>query len=644
MPVSPIIPARLAFTTDRTPWSETYRDVYHPTHGGLGQARHVFLNGNDLPARWQNRERFAIVETGFGLGTNFLATWAAWRADPARCGRLHFVSVEKHPLLREDLSAIHARQPELATPAAELLAAWPLLVPGCHRLEFESGRVVLTLGLGDISELLPKLRARADAIYLDGFSPAKNPEMWSPAVFRALARLAASGATAATWTVAGHVRDGLAAAGFAVEKRPGFGIKREMLVARLSGPSRDTLRQAPRNAVVLGAGIAGSAVAARLGSRGWRVEVLDRRPAPTGSTPDPIAGVFKPLLSRDDNLASRLSRAGCLYARRHWGALERCGIPLAWAANGVLQLARDDVHQAEMREIAERHRYPEEFLTPVSREESARIARWPVAQGGLLLKAGGWINPITLCMAQLAGCSETRIHWGRSVAAIERTSDVWRVLDAQGAAIAETPLLVLANGYQALAFRQTAGLPFRSVRGQVTFLPAESLRDLPMVVCREGCVKPADQGVGSVGATFDADDDPNPRIDSHESNLARLERLLPGASAGLNPSALDGRVGFRTATPDRLPLAGALPDCAGAGDLTRSRLEEVPRLPGLFGLLGLGARGLVWAEIGAELIASHLEDEPCPLESDLAAAIDPARFLLRSARRGRLRWAPEAEP
>jgi len=643
MPASPLVPAHLAFAPDSTPWSDRYQDVYHAAQGGPEQARHVFLAGNDLPLRWRHRERFVIAESGFGLGANFLVTWAAWRDDPARCERLHFVSVEKHPFRREELATIHARWSDLAGPAAELRAAWPPLVPGCHRLEFEGGRVVLTLAFGDISELLSLLRVRADAFFLDGFAPAKNPEMWSPAAFRALARLAAPGATAATWTVARPVRDGLSAAGFAVEKSPGFGAKREMLVARFPGAASDTPRQFPRSAVVLGAGIAGSAVASRLHARGWRVEVMERRPPPDGGAPDPIAGVFKPMLSLDDNIASRLSRAGCLYGLRHWSVLAQRDIPLSWAAGGVLQLARDDVHEAQLRAIAERHRYPEDFLSPVTRQEAARLAGWPVAQGGLLLRSGGWINPITLCAAQLMDCSRVRLHWGSAIDSIEHHGGVWRVRDGQGAAIAEAPVLVLANGYQALSFPQTSGLPFRSVRGQVTFLPAPSLRGLAMVVCREGCVKPAAQGVGSVGATFDRDDDPNPRAESHESNLARLERLLPGASAGLDPALLEGRVGFRTATPDRLPLAGPLPNYDRAGNLARSRLADVPCHGGLYGLLGLGARGLVWAEIGAELIASELEGEPLPMESDLAEAVDPGRFLLRAARRGRLRWAPESE-
>lgn len=138
-------PARLVLAADGTPYSETYGDVYHSAGGGLAQARHVFLAGNGLPVRWQGRERFTVLETGFGLGLNFLATWQAWREDTRRCATLHYVAVEKHPFAAADLAALHAPHMELATQSAALREAWPLLVPGCHRMAFEDGRVVLTL-------------------------------------------------------------------------------------------------------------------------------------------------------------------------------------------------------------------------------------------------------------------------------------------------------------------------------------------------------------------------------------------------------------------------------------------------------------------------------------------------------------------
>jgi tRNA 5-methylaminomethyl-2-thiouridine biosynthesis bifunctional protein len=231
-----LVPARVAFDAAGVPYSPEYGDVYHSADGGPEQARHVFLGGNGLPGRWRGRGAFTIVETGFGLGVNFLVTCAALLADAHAPEHLHYVSAEKHPFEKDDLAAALARYTELAPLAGELAAAWPAAVAGVHRLKLARGRVELTLLFGDAAEMLPRVDARADAFYLDGFAPARNPELWSAGILRELARLAAPGATLATWTVARAVRERLAAAGFAVEKRPGFGRKREMLAGGITRP------------------------------------------------------------------------------------------------------------------------------------------------------------------------------------------------------------------------------------------------------------------------------------------------------------------------------------------------------------------------------------------------------------------------
>lgn len=230
---NPLCPAQLTLAPDGTPVSETYGDVYHSAAGGHAQARHVFLAGNGLPERWCGRDPFTILETGFGLGVNFMATWLTWRNDPQRCRTLQFTSLEKHPFAAGDLAVAHAAWPEFAELSAELGERWPPLVAGEHRVELEGGRVILHLVFGDALDALPVLDANVDAFYLDGFSPAKNPELWSPDICRSLARLATPGATLATWSVAGRVRQALLAAGFAVEKRPGFAGKRQMLTGHL---------------------------------------------------------------------------------------------------------------------------------------------------------------------------------------------------------------------------------------------------------------------------------------------------------------------------------------------------------------------------------------------------------------------------
>ncbi|HYE71387.1 MAG TPA: tRNA (5-methylaminomethyl-2-thiouridine)(34)-methyltransferase MnmD, partial [Aquabacterium sp.] len=236
MSFGPVAPGRLAFDEDGTPCSPDYGDVYHPRAGAWAQAEHVFLRGNGLPERWCGQRRFTVLETGFGLGNNFLATWQAWRVSPRRPARLDFVSIEKHPLSRDDLAHAHqGRHARDVRPLADaLLEAWPPLTPDIHTLLFDDGRVRLLLVFADVAQALPELVAGVDAFYLDGFAPDRNPQMWDARVLSRLARLAAPGATVATWSVAHDVREGLSAAGFTVERAPGFGGKRGMTVGRFT--------------------------------------------------------------------------------------------------------------------------------------------------------------------------------------------------------------------------------------------------------------------------------------------------------------------------------------------------------------------------------------------------------------------------
>src|SRR5688572_19432119 len=332
-----LVPARLQLQ-GRTPYSSQFEDLYHSAAGGPAQAREVFLRGNALPQRWAGRSRFVIVETGFGLGINFLATLQAWRADPARCARLHHVAIEKHPFALEDLKSLHLNYEELKSEAVVLHSAWPPLVAGAYRLEF--GGAVLTLFFADVA-VARELRLAADAFYLDGFAPDRNPDMWSPQLMRALSRLAAPGATAATWSVAGSVRKALEATGFAVDKAPGFGGKREMLTARfLKGVGVTELQS--RKANVIGAGLAGAALCERLCARGWEVTLYERHAAPAQEASGNHAGSFHPIVTPDDSVFARLTRAAFLYGLTSWSRLEN----LRWDRCGVLQLARDAREEA----------------------------------------------------------------------------------------------------------------------------------------------------------------------------------------------------------------------------------------------------------------------------------------------------------
>ncbi|RJF97410.1 bifunctional tRNA (5-methylaminomethyl-2-thiouridine)(34)-methyltransferase MnmD/FAD-dependent 5-carboxymethylaminomethyl-2-thiouridine(34) oxidoreductase MnmC [Noviherbaspirillum saxi] len=634
MPGRRLVPATLSFA-DGIPYSESFGDVYHSADGGLAQARHVYIGGNRLPQRWAHRPRFVILETGFGLGLNFLATWHAWRADPSRPEQLHYIAIEKHPFSAADLHTIHGLWPELAEVAHALRACWPPLVPGFHRLLLDEGRVVLTLVFGDIADCLPEIHAAADAFYLDGFAPSKNPDMWAPAILTRLNRLAAPDATLATYSIASAVRAALTQAGFVCERVPGFGRKPEMLAARFAPRWPQPARAEPvsRRALVIGAGIAGSAACERLAARGWQVTLIERHAAPAQEASGNLAGIVMPLLSRDDNLASRLARAAYLFTLHLWGRLGGAGRAFDGAACGVLQLAADARQALLQQATLADSGFPEDYARWADPSWVAGHTGNVASHGGWFFPHGGWVTPASLCDALLAAC-DTRLNtrFGQTVTSLQRIGYDWVACNESGAAIAQAPVVVIASGAGASLLPQTQALPLQAIRGQVTHLPPATMTAPSIVICGEGYVTPVVQGICPVGASYDFDVDKSLRASSHAENLQRLTQLLPQAHIPDEHAVqAAGRVGFRSVAPDRLPLIGALPDPSAA--IAGTRLRDVPRLPGLYGLLGYASRGLIWAPFAAELLVASLEGEPLPIEQSLLDAVDPARFALKAYRR-----------
>lgn len=232
---------------DGQPYSSHYQDIYFATDAlnpqqGLAETRYVFLQHNQLAERWRklNTASFTIAETGFGTGLNFLCACQLWLSAAAQTvfdgtpARLHFISTEKHPLSLADMQRVHALWPDLAAESQALLAKYQVLPPGFHRLHLLNGSITLTLLIGDVLATLPQLNTKVDAWFLDGFAPAKNPDMWQAPLFTHMARLSNTNATFATFTSAGLVKRSLAAAGFTVHKATGYGRKREMLYGTLS--------------------------------------------------------------------------------------------------------------------------------------------------------------------------------------------------------------------------------------------------------------------------------------------------------------------------------------------------------------------------------------------------------------------------
>lgn len=661
-PLAALDNARLDWRHDASgeaaPHSPAFDDVYFSRHDGRAETEHVFIAGNRLAERlgaWQASRPFVIGETGFGTGLNMLCAWACFDAHAAPGARLHLVSTEKFPLDREDLARALASWPDLAERSERLVAQWPEPVAGVHRL-WLAERVTLDLHLGDAAERLALLDGRVDAWFLDGFAPAKNPEMWHPALFQAMAARSRPGATFATFTCAGVVKRGLAAAGFTWHKAPGFGRKREMLCGEITEPPIDDRRRRtpwftpplprpPRHVAVIGAGIAGASTAAALARRGIAVTLVDRRARAELITTH-LQGALYVKLAADTNRQSRTYLAGLLHSRRWLTWLDPQ--QALWRACGVLQLAMNAKEQARQARFLANHPLPDSVVRGLDAETASASAGIEIETPALDYPNAAWVKPMELC-ARLAETPGIAFHRGE-VTALRRQAIGWTLEMADGETL-EADQVIIAGAVETAAFPQTASLPLQPVRGQLSQLelPSGSPR-LKRVVCAGGYVPPAADGILNFGATFGpGDTDTNPRDADHDANLKELERGLPhfvaalrDAGADLAPERLTALVGVRAASPDKSPYCGPVPDADAwrqayavlAKDATRIPETPGPHHPGLWVSTAHGSRGLASAPLCAELLASRICDEPLPLEQPLADHLHPGRRVIRDLVRG----------
>lgn len=540
-------------------------------------------------------DALVVLDTDFD-GARFLA---ACTRHGGR--RLHYIALAPRPVDAGQLPSPWRAQ-------------WPPHVRGLHRMASRDGQVTLDLLIGEPGASLAQLAVRVDEVML----------AWMPPSMTVLARLMRDGARLQAAHLDDAQRVALWKEGFA------FDDSRLRAVFHARQAPVEPVHDIARRAIVIGAGVAGSAACERLAARGWQVTLIERHAQPAGEASGNLAGIFMPLLSSDDNIPTRLVRAAYLYALRYWAALGGVGSVFEGASCGVLHLARDGAHAQVQRRIAASGDYPPEFARWLEADEATAMLGANAPDGAWWFAQGGWARPSSVCAAMLDACGAllTR-RFSSSALTLVRINDEWQVVDAQGVVIAAAPTVILAAGAGAVDFVQAAGLPLYAVRGQVTHLDPASLPTRPFVVCRESYMTPPHQGVVCVGATYDAqDDDASLRPSSQRDNIEKTAAIL-----GVPPfeAPLAGRTGFRCMAPDRMPLVGALPD---PGVPRRcEQLRDVPRWPGLFGLLGYASRGLTWAPLAAELLACQLEGEPLPLESQLAAAIDPGRFVLKERRR-----------
>lgn len=646
--------AELDWDSNGQPSSSRFGDVYFSRASGLEETRHVFLQHNRLAERWSHLSpgsTFCIGETGFGTGLNFLCAWRLWEQLAPADARLHFISCERYPLTPADLTRALALWPELAAFSEQLLAAYSALPPGWQHFSLADGRISLTLLIGDALEVFTQLDARIDAWFLDGFAPSRNPEMWQPALFAQMARLSAPGSSLATFTSAGLVRRGLQQAGFLVTKVPGYGSKREMLCGELQQAAvqdwqapwlaRPPATVGQRRALIIGAGLAGICSAWSLARRGWQVCLIERHAAPASEASGNPQGILYTRLSPHRTPLSRFVESCYGYCLRHLEQLlTEDGIQRQ--ACGVLQLPTDDKDMQRLQALAA-NGYPPSFLQLLNSAEASALAGVRIDTPALLFPGAGWVNPPALCRAMLQHPG-IQLLTGRDCRQLQYQDGLWQALDADGVLIHHAEVAVISAASDSLRLPQSAHLPLKPIRGQITHLPATAeSRGLRTVLCGEGYISPARLDEHNAGASFRFDRfDSTPSTEENQGNLDMLRGLSPDLQQllqldQLHPEQLKGRAGLRCSTPDYLPVIGPLLDADAfaedfaelAKDASRKPQQPVRWHPGLFVNTGHGSRGLVSCPLSGEILAAWICQEALPVPQDIAQALHPSRFPWR---------------
>lgn len=618
--------AQIHYNDQGTPVSDLFGDVYFSNESGLEETQYVFLQQNGLPERWLQHPVafFHIIETGFGTGLNFLLAWHNFRqamaaAPDMRCQRLYFSSFEKYPITKADLELALQQWPSLAPLATQLLAQYPPALPGCHRLQLDDGRVILDLWLGDVHDSMPQLplHNQADAWFLDGFAPSKNPQMWQPELFSQMARLSKPGCTVATFTSAGIVRRGLADVGFQVKKIKGYGRKREMCVGTFTTSEPAPIKPATGTDIcIVGGGLASICLALALVSRGRTVQLLCKDPAIAHGASHNRQGALYPQLQSTFSHVSALHAHAFGFARRFYQRLHLQCFEFPHNFCGVLTLACTEQLALRQQKISQQAVFTGTLLQPLTQQQASTIAGVTLPFSGLYFPQGGWIAPQLFCQAALTYLQQ---QTGFSVsfdcelhdAAYEDSSGTWQLSTNLG--LQQSSLLCLATGAALAKLPMTSQLPVNLVRGQVSHVRGEGMLGLKTVVCHQGYITPVNsdfsgQSESCVGATFDRSRQQAIELnEDNDANLALVNKVLQQPLWFQDARVTSAKAGVRATIPDHLPLAGQLTNNAVV-------------------LGGLGARGLLFAPLLAEHLAAELCGEPTPLPSELAAMVSPQRF------------------
>ena len=559
---------------DETPYAAAFDDIYYMPENGLAESHYVFVAANQLSAQMAAAGRdgcITIGETGFGTGLNFLALLQEWAriADNER-PRLHYITTEAFPLSASTLTHAHERWPELAAYSTELVAHYPPLIAGAHRRLLFDGRVTIDFLFGDAAPMLANYRPSGgvarpiDAWFLDGFAPAKNPDMWSDALFNAMADLSHAGTRLATFTAAGKVRRGLQQAGFEVQKVPGYGRKREMVIGHLpaeaASPQWASTCDTPL--VIIGAGVAGVSMGWQSAKQGRHCVIIEQAANICAAASGNPASSFTPFYGTKWNERSRMLASGFAMMQHVLAYFATQGHTIIGEQQGMLMLAPEaaGVRSERLRQWQESLTLPEDIRRTVTAEQASELAGVTLPHTGWHYPQGGWVNMRSLCDAMRADAGEA-IDWrfGQRVTALEHEASTgWRVHCADGTSLLARQV-VIATAQAAVALLPE--LKVSAVHGQsLTFTPPPEWQVMRKVVHAGHALIPLPDGRLQWGSSFRHHvEEPLVRDDERARLLEDLALAFPQLAESAAEQPLEEWAQFRCTHASHLPLIGQVP-------------------------------------------------------------------------------------
>lgn len=678
---SPSVPnsKKLSFKEDGAPYCNRFDDIYFDSKTGSSQSVEVFIKANNITERLnENQENFTIGETGFGSGLNFLLTLQAYQTyrkthlsslshqaaneiQPPLT-KLTFISVEKYPLNRDQLKASLSILPELTELAELLIEQYPIengsVLPEKCQLTFFDDNVSLILIFNDATEGLASVPTNKmglmDAWYLDGFSPTKNPDMWSEALFEQVARLSKEQATLSTFTIAGKIRRQLVAAGFRVKKQATSGFKKEILTAKFQ-QNKDTgkgyqLRPTitkPGQVAIIGGGIASACAAYALTKQGVKVTLYCQESKVAQGASSNAIGALYPLLHQQKDDISLFYEQAFWHAKALYQELLEQGFHFSHDWCGLLEVSYKEALIKRQQTFEKLNAWPSELIRSINAQEANKLSGISVDLGGLFMPNAGWVAPAELVAQLFAAAKKTNrltIKTSTQVRSIEQVPDESWVLQTDQGDIKEK-VLIVCGGAETLNINQVNQLPLAAVRGQITSMHSnERMSKLSTVICHKGYLTPLNKGVHCVGATFDKDDmDTTVRHEDDVYNIDMLEKCLPNLTQWTINDVKQSKARQRCVTPDHLPMVGAMPDIKAhqtiyahlAKDKNWKYNQAAPVVNNLYVMTGFGARGLCSAPLLADILCADICGTPYPVDNKTLFNLSSNRFVIRDIIRGK---------